>query len=107
MVGGVTARYRPVAHTVRLLNLLSEGVGELGISLAATDRALHELDGAPEIGESGGAGDTCRSWPQQQPSPTLVCMAMISSSSQPPQCTGMEVLTAQGSSRRETSWSGA
>ena len=38
MVGGVTARYRPVAHTVRLLNLLSEGVGELGISLAATDR---------------------------------------------------------------------
>ena len=58
MVGGVTARYRPVAHTVRLLNLLSEGVGELGISLAATDRALHELDGAPAIGESGGAGDT-------------------------------------------------
>ena len=48
-----------------------------------------------------------RSWPQQQPGPTLVCMAMISSSSQPPQCTGMEMLTAQGSSRRETSWSGA
>ena len=58
MVGGVTARYRPVAHTVRLLNLLSEGVGELGISLAAMDRALHELDGAPEIGKSGGADDT-------------------------------------------------
>ena len=45
MVGGVTARYRPAAHTVRLLNLLSEGVGELGISLAATDRPCEVVAG--------------------------------------------------------------
>ena len=58
MVGGVTARCRPCRSHGAAPQAPSEDVGELRISLAATDRVVYELDAAPEIGESGGADDT-------------------------------------------------
>ena len=48
------ARYSvPVALGVAL-----ERAGELGIALTAPDGALDKIDAAPQVGESGGAGNT-------------------------------------------------